>query len=149
MRIDEICTHDVVEVTPEASIHEAASLMRSRHVGCLVVTDRSGGECIPVGMLTDRDIVVAVVAPDIDAEVLTVGDVMTTPVIVCGAGEDLFEALERMRNAGVRRLPVVDGNGALAGLLSADDVIAALGWHLRELSRALTSEQLREMAQRA
>ncbi len=148
MRIEEICSHDVVDIEPGASIHEAAHLMRARHVGCLVVVDRPDGEKIPIGMLTDRDIVVAVVSPGIDAEVLTVGDVMTRPVIVCGLREELFEALERMRKAGVRRLPVVDPHGALAGLLSADDIIAALGWHLQELARALTTEQAREMSQR-
>jgi len=139
MRIEEICNQNVIAIGAEASIHEAARLMRTRHVGCLVVTNDDDGERVPVGMITDRDI---------DAGVLTVGDVMTRPVVVCGLREELFEALERMRGAGVRRLPVVDGHGTLAGLLSVDDIISALGWHLQELSRALTSEQMREMSER-
>lgn len=148
MRIDEVCTGEVVDIPPEASIREAAHRMRVKHVGCLVVVDRPDGEGVPVGMLTDRDIVVSVVSPGIDADVLTVGDVMSRPVTTCGENDDLFEALERMRETGVRRLPVVNAAGGVVGLLSADDVVSALGWHLRELSRALTTEQVREMAQR-
>lgn len=148
MRIEEVCTHEVVDISPEASIRDAADLMRHRHVGCLVVVEQPNGERVPVGVLTDRDIVVSVVSPGIDPDILTVGDVMTHPVITCGIQEDLFEALERMRNAGVRRLPVVDRRGAAAGVLSADDVVSALGWHLSELSHALTTGQVREMVQR-
>lgn len=148
MRIDGICTGDVVDISANASIREAAHRMRVSHVGCLVVVDRPNGERLPIGMLTDRDIVVSVVSPGIDADVLTVGDVMSRPVTTCSERDDLFEALERMRETGVRRLPVINGAGGLVGLLSADDVVAALGWHLRELSRALTTEQVREMAER-
>lgn len=148
MRIDAICTGEVIDISPESSIREAAHQMRAAHVGSLVVVDRNAGGRIPIGMLTDRDIVVSVVSPGIDPDVLTVGDVMARPVVSCSEEEDLFAALERMRQAGVRRLPVVDAIGDLRGLLSTDDVVAALGWHLRELSRAMTTEQVREMAQR-
>lgn len=148
MRIDDICTGDVVDISPESSVREAAHRMRAAHVGSLVVVNRNARGRIPIGMLTDRDIVVSVVSPGIDPDVLTVGDVMTHPVVSCTVDEDLFAALERMRQAGVRRLPVLDALGDLSGLLSADDVVSALGWHLRELSRAMTTEQVREMAQR-
>ncbi|MDZ4348465.1 MAG: CBS domain-containing protein [Xanthomonadaceae bacterium] len=148
MRTLDICTQDVVSIGPDASIHQAAQLMRTRHVGCLVVTEGSNGERVPIGILTDRDIVIGVVAPDIDIDVLTVGDVMSSPVTCCNGEGELFDALERMREAGIRRLPVVNELGGLIGLLSSDDAVAALGWHLHELTSALTSEQVREMTER-
>lgn len=148
MHISEICTRQVVDILPETSIREAAHRMRILHVGCLVVVEPPDGERVPIGILTDRDIVVSVVSPGIDADVLTVGDVMSQPLVTCGEHEDLFDALKRMRETGIRRLPVLDALGGLCGLLSADDVVSALSWHLRELSSALTSEQVREMAER-
>ena len=148
MHIDEVCTRDVVDIAPDISIREAAHRMRRLHVGSLVVVERASGERTPVGILTDCDIVVSVVSPGIDADVLTVGDVMSRPVVTCAKTDDLFDALKRMRETGIRRLPVLDASGELCGLLSTDDVVSALSWHLRELSRALTSEQVREMARR-
>lgn len=148
MRINEVCTREVVDISPETSIREAAHRMRKRHVGCLVVVEHRDGIVVPMGMLTDRDIVVSVVSPGIDADVLTVSDVMSSPVVTCLETEDLFDGLMRMRQIGVRRLPVLDASGSVCGLLSADDVVSALSWHLRELSSALATEQVREMAQR-
>lgn len=148
MRINEVCTREVVDISPETSIREAAHRMRKNHVGCLVVVAYRDGASVPVGVLTDRDIVISVVSPGIDADVLTVGDVMSAPVVTCLETEGLFDGLMRMRQIGVRRLPVLDAAGGICGLLSADDVISALSWHLRELSSALTTEQVREMAQR-
>lgn len=148
MRISDICTQRVVSVTPDASIHEAARMMRQHHVGCLVVVDRANGDRAPVGLITDRDIVLAIVAPDVDPKVLTAGDAMTRDITTCGEDEELFDVLQTMRNVGVRRLPVVDARGRLAGIVTADDAIGALSWHLNELARALTHEQTREMEER-
>jgi CBS domain-containing protein len=145
MRIADIHTRRVVHIGATASVREAAELMRTRHVGALVVVEEKDGERIPVGMVTDRDIVLAVVAPGVNVEALTVGDVMTRPVVTCREDQDLFAAIELMRERGVRRLPVLNAKGSLAGVIAADDIYNAIGTHMRELSLALAREQVHEM----
>lgn len=145
MRIADICTPYVIDIKADTSVRAAAEAMRKRHVGALVVTDKPNGERIPVGILTDRDIVLAVVAANVDADSLTVGDLMNQQVATCTEDEELFSAITTMRHRGVRRLPVLNAKGGLVGIVSADDIYAALGTHLRELSHALTREQVHEM----
>src|SRR5512135_131176 len=145
MRISDICTRDAVHIHAAASVRDAAEMMRTHHVGALVVVDQPNGERIPVGMITDRDIVVSVVAAGVDPLSLAVGDVMTRLPATCSEDEDVFEAIETMCDRGVRRLPVVNAKGGLAGMLSTDDVFGALSTHARELSHALTREQVREI----
>jgi CBS domain-containing protein len=145
MRIADICTTQVAHIGPDASVREAAETMRKRHVGSLVVIEQPDGERVPIGIITDRDIVVAVVAANVDADTLFVADVMTRHLATCNEDQELFDAIGVMRLRGVRRLPVLDAKGGLAGLLSADDIYGALGSHLRELGHALTREQVREM----
>ena len=145
MRISDICTRRVVEIRSGASVREAAETMRKRHVGALVVVDQPNGERIPIGIVTDRDIVVAVVAPGVDPQSLTVGDVMSRNPATCAENEDLFDAIETMRKRGVRRLPVLNPKGGLAGIVTIDDIYGALSAHMGELSHALSREQVREM----
>lgn len=148
MRIADVCTHDVVEIAADASLNEAAEVMRKRHVGALVVTEQPDGEHIPVGIITDRDIVLAVVAPGVRPESLTAGDVMTHPLATCREDEELFDAIVTMRDRGVRRLPVLNAEGGLAGIVAADDIFGALGTHMRDLGQVLGREQVRETRNR-
>lgn len=145
MQVHDICTHEVVSISPTASVVEAARLMRTRHVGVLVVVEQPNGERIPVGVLTDRDIVLEVVAPEAPCARLRVDDVMTREPATCGEDELVLDAVARMRLFGVRRLPVINPKGGLCGLLSLDDIYGALGTYLQEMSRALTRGQVREM----
>jgi CBS domain-containing protein len=145
MRIADICTRNVIHIGAEASLRAVAERMRKSHVGAVVVIDGSNGERLPVGIITDRDIVLAVIAQGIDMATLTVGDVMTRPVATCAADQGLFDAIEIMRRRGVRRLPVVNAQGGLSGIITADDIYGALGTRLHELSLALTREQARGM----
>ena len=149
MRIADICTRDVVQIDAGAPLNEAAETMRRRHVGALVVTEQPNGEHIPVGMLTDRDIVLAVVAPDVAPGTLTAGDVMTHPLATCREDQELSDAIQTMRERGVRRLPVLNARGGLAGIVAADDIFNALGTHLRDLNQVLGHEQARETHQRS
>jgi CBS domain-containing protein len=148
MRISEICTRNVVHIGATASVREAAQTMRKNHVGALVVIDQPNGERIPIGVITDRDIVVSVVAPGVDPQALTVGDVMSRPPATCGEEQDIFDAIQTMRARGVRRLPVLNAMGGLAGMLSTDDIHGALSMHSGELSHALTHEHVHEMLAR-
>ncbi|MDE2156874.1 MAG: CBS domain-containing protein [Xanthomonadaceae bacterium] len=145
MRIADICTRQVVSTDAAVSVHEAAEMMRKHHVGSLVVTEQPNGERIPIGFITDRDIVLAVVAVGISTDALMVSDIMNRNVATCTENEDIFDAIETMRARGVRRLPVLDSGGGLTGMLSADDIYGALGTHMRELGAALTHEQAHEM----
>ncbi len=148
MHIADICTRSVAHIDADQSVQAAAELMRKRHVGSLVVIDMPDGERLPVGIVTDRDIVLSVVAPGVDAASLTVGDVMTRSLVTCAENDDLFDAIAAMRRRGVRRLPVLDGHGALAGMVTIDDIYGAIGTYLQELSQALTRDQVREMETR-
>jgi CBS domain-containing protein len=131
MRIAELSTLQAIVCTPQTTIAHAAQIMRDKHVGDLIAADDSGGSPKPVGILTDRDIVVAVVAQGLDPTVILVGDIMTTQLLTVAADADPFEALATMRVRGVSRLPVVDDDGNLAGIVSAADL---LGFVTQELA---------------
>jgi CBS domain-containing protein len=128
-----LCTREVATCGPHASIVEAAESMRAMHAGDLVVVRDETGVRIPVGMLTDRDIVLAVVSPDVSPENLYVGDVMSAPAVVAHAADDVWLLARRMRLHAVRRLPVVDDDGALVGIVTLDDLLQTAAGLLDEL----------------
>ena len=144
----ELCTRNVVFAERQLSVTEAAQLMREHHVGCLVVTDEALGSRVPVGLLTDRDIVLAVVAKGVDAQTLRVEDVMSTDPATAREGDSLLDTLAVMRRAGVRRLPVTDAQGRLQGLLTLDDVIETVGEEMSVLVQVLVSARRREPQKR-
>jgi len=148
MSIGDICNRDVVVVERDATIQEAARLMRDHHVGDLVVL-RGGGVKEPVGILTDRDIVVEVLGEGIAAEAVTVGDIMSDKLLIGREEDELWDALQRMRIAGVRRLPVVDRHGALQGILTLDDVIELLAEELAQAAKLVAREQAVEAGGRS
>jgi CBS domain-containing protein len=149
MRIAEIYSRDVACIDAEASVRLAASEMRRHHVGCMIVVDRRDAERIPRGIVTDRDIVMEVVAPGIDPESLTVADVMARQPATCREDDKLFDAIDTMRVRGVRRLPVIGVRGQLIGVVSADDIMSALGMCLRELWQVGARGVAREIETRA
>ena len=126
MAVGEICNREVVITEKSVSVVDAAKLMRSHHVGDLVVVEEKGGRKHPVGIVTDRDIVVEVVAAGVNADALKVGDIMGPEVATVRESEGLFEALRYMRDKGVRRMPVVDREGGLVGILTLDDLLSLL-----------------------
>lgn len=141
MRIGGIATLEAVHCKREASVLEAALLMRQHHVGDLVVVDEVGGELVPVGILTDRDIVVSLVAEGLDAKSIEVGDIMSTELLSASEDADVHETIERMRFKGVRRLPVINSSGVLAGVVSVDDLMEFLAEEMTELSRISLRQQ--------
>ena len=149
MRVAEICSRDVAFIEADASVREAAMEMRRRHVGCLVVVDRRDAERVPRGIVTDRDLVVDVLAMAADPEALTVADVMTRQPITCNEHDSMYEAIDIMRVRCVRRLPVVGARGQLMGLVSANDLNSALGSCLRELAQVAPRSTAREAERRA
>lgn len=146
--VADICIRDVVAAPPALSVDEAARLMRERHVGCLVVVELGDGGRLPSGVLTDRDIVTAVVAKDLDAKSLRVGDVMSPGVVTVREGDSLYDALTLMRHHGVRRLPVVGAHGVLAGLVTLDDVVGALAGQLQAAAMVVGRARRHELVAR-
>jgi CBS domain-containing protein len=126
----------------------AAKLMRQYHIGDVIVTRDENGRRIPLGIVTDRDVVLGVVAPELSPTTLTVGDIMGQELITAGENEDVFDAVERMRNKGVRRMPIVQDDGTLVGIVSIDDVIEVLAEEMNSLARLISREQLHEQQTR-
>lgn len=148
MSLGEICNRDVVFATRTNTITEAAQLMREHHVGDLVVIDETDKQRRPVGMLTDRDIVIELIAKNIDIHTVTVGDVMSTELIAGRESDGIYETIQLMRNKGVRRLPVVNQKGGLVGIVAVDDLLDLLAEEFEALSRLPLREQARERAAR-
>lgn len=144
MAVGELCNREVVVAEKSLSVVDAARLMRQHHVGDLVVVEERAGARRPVGIVTDRDIVVEVVAAAVDPDALVVGDIMGPDVASVRETEGVFEALRYMRTKGVRRLPIVDREGALVGILTLDDVLGLLAEEMTELAKLVTHERQRE-----
>ena len=135
-----LCTRDVATCDAQTSIVEAAARMRALHAGDLVVVRNDGGVRVPLGVLTDRDIVLAVVSPDAAADRLYAGDVMSTPAVLADGADDIWLLARRMRLHGVRRLPVVGDDGGLIGIVSLDDLLHGAANLLDEL-RLISARQ--------
>lgn len=123
MSVENVCSYNVVTIAPDASVGEAARSMREHHVGDVVVAERKDGLMKPVGIVTDRDLVVEVLAEDVPPDELKVMDVMSSSLLVVSEDNGLEYTLRQMHEAGVRRAPVVDSRGELVGVLSVDDII--------------------------
>jgi len=144
MTAGELCNREVIVTTPETGIGEAAKLMREHHVGTLVVVERQSGRARPLGILTDRDLVIEVLAEEVPAAEITVGDVMNANPMRVRASDGLWDTLQIMRGQGIRRIVVVEQDDALAGILAMDDVIALLAEEITLLAKLIAREQSRE-----
>lgn len=148
MSIAAISRTDVLSVDQHASLREAASLMREHHVGVLVVTASDGQGSQAIGMLTDRDLVVEVMARDLAWNDLTAGDIATRTLVSVRADADIADAVATMNNAGVRRLLVTGSHGEITGIVSHDDIIESLAAQLAGVALAMRHGVTREAAQR-
>jgi predicted transcriptional regulator len=145
MTVGEICNRNVVVAPKTEVIVDAARRMRTSHVGDLVVVENRNGRHFPIGIVTDRDIVISVVAGDPDhINYLLVSDVMSDDLVTAREYETVEAALKRMEVNGVRRLPIVDAEGALVGILTLDDVLQYLTAQQSELVALVAREQRRE-----
>jgi len=144
MTAGEFCTREVVVTEKEASIVEVAQLMREHHVGDIIVVDRKGEQTIPLGIVTDRDLAVEIVARQVNPDEVTAGDIMSFELVSVLEDTGIWEALLQMRGKGVRRMPVVNGNGGLEGILSLDDLVELLAEELSLLAKVAASGQAQE-----
>ena len=148
MPVGEICNREVVVAERTTTIVEAARLMRRYHVGDLVVVDEVQGRRVPVGLVTDRDLVVEVIAREQPFASCTVSAIMSATVVCVPETAGVIEAIQLMRSHGVRRVPVVDAGGALVGILAADDLLDLLAEELSALARIAPRGQEREVRSR-
>jgi CBS domain-containing protein len=145
MNIGDICRRQVVTAAPDAALVHAAQLMRAHHVGSVVVVDERRR---PVGIVTDRDIVIEVVAAGVDAASVKVGEVMSTHPATALEDEDLSQALKAMRDHGIRRLPVVAPAGELVGIVALDDLLSSLATSLMDVVQAIGTQRVLESDRR-
>jgi CBS domain-containing protein len=148
MTVGQVCNPNVATIRADQSVVDAATLMRQEHVGNLIIVESRRGASVPVGILTDRDIVVSVVAKRVAPDSVTVGDAMTRDVLTVREDASLEFALREMRRRGVRRVPVVRTSGDLVGIIAADDIIQHLAMQLGRLADVIRIEQDAELRAR-
>jgi CBS domain-containing protein len=148
MPIGTIRNREVVTANRGTKVSEAAQLMRKHHVGDVVVVDQVGGREVPCGMVTDRDIVITVIAQGVDPEGVVLGDMMSSDIVVGRETDGVADTIQVMRTKGVRRLPIVDALGALVGIVTADDLLALLSDEMNSLTTLVAREQRRELVLR-
>jgi CBS domain-containing protein len=148
--IGQICVREVVTAAASTNVATAARLMRDHHVGSLVIVEERDGAKRPVGIVTDRDIVIEVTALDLDARDITVGELMGLGVTLVTArdSDGIRETLELMRHHGLRRIPIVNWRGNLVGIVAVDDIMKVLADDLAAVSAVESRERARETAQR-
>jgi CBS domain-containing protein len=144
MAVGELCVRDVVVTSRTSTIQEAAQLMRQHHVGNVVVVEDVNGRK-PVGIVTDRDIVLSVIATKLDPTVFTLGDLLMQELVSVDENTGVFDCVQKMRMNGVRRMPVVDAKGGLVGIVTVDDLIQLLAEEMNELAKVISREQAREV----
>lgn len=144
MTLETVCNREVVVVDKHDTILEAAALMRKYHAGDVVIVEDRDGLRYPIGIVTDRDIVIELIAKGIAFDAVAVGDLMCRELVLAQQDDDLLDAIQLMRQKGVRRLPVVDKNGVLIGIITADDLIELIAEQLQEIVRLIGKEQAQE-----
>ncbi|MGB7816309.1 MAG: CBS domain-containing protein [Methylotenera sp.] len=148
MTIGAICNREVITVQRDATVLHAAMLMRQYHVGDVVVIENRKDVTVPIGIVTDRDVVIEVVATELDTAVITVGDIMVASLAVVKDSVGVLEAIQLMTGKGVRRLPVVDDGGSLMGIVTLDDLLLLLAKEFGALSKLVAREQKNEASKR-
>ncbi len=144
----ELCTREVAIAFRHTDLVTAAKLMREHHVGALVVVDETQGLRTVAGLLTDRDIVISVIAPELAPETLSVGEVMSAKPVTAAEDASLLDVMRSMRAHGVRRIPVVTAQQVLVGLIALDDILEVLAQELGLLAATIGKGMQRERTQR-
>lgn len=148
MVIGEICNRNVVTASRDTSVVEAAHLMRHHHIGDLIVVDETDGRHVPVGIVTDRDIVVEVVAPGLDPKAIKLGDLVIGSLLTVEERERSADTIRLMAAGGVRRMPVVNASGDLVGIVTIDDLLPPVATELAQLSQLAARSRTHELQTR-
>ena len=134
--IKPIVREQVVSASPDTSLADLAQLMEEENVGSVVIVEEEQ----PRGIVTDRDITIEVVAHDQDSASMTAADVMSEDLVTVNTDSGIFEVIRAMEEASVRRIPAVDSDGHLAGIVTFDDLVILLGRELKLLGDVVEAE---------
>ncbi len=137
MPIRKLLQRPVHSLPPDASCEDAALLMRDQNIGCVVVADAARR---PVGVVTDRDLVIWAIAEGHDARKLRLRDIMSDEPIFLSSDQGLDQVVTAMRELAIRRVPIVDEAGELCGLVSMDDLVILLADQIGSLAEAVREE---------
>jgi CBS domain-containing protein len=140
MTIGKICRSDVVTVPEKTTIQEAAQMMKEKNVGCLLVVRYQDNDYDPVGIITDRDIVVKVLSDKANVEGVMVDEVMSKDLLMLSSELGVKKTIEAMSYKGVRRAPIMDYN-QIYGIVSVDDLLVMIASELGDLA-ALVLQQI-------
>ncbi len=145
MDVGRICSRRVITVPPTATAVEVARRMRDGCVGAIVVAELREGRRVVLGLLTDRDLVVNVLAVD-PASFATAraSDLVSGEVFSCRERDEVSDVLEQMKRHGIRRMPVIDASGDLAGIVALDDALRALADDFARVGLLVTTQRMME-----
>jgi len=144
MTVGKFCTREVVIADKDSTILEVARLMRHHHVGDVVIVHSNGDKPKPIGILTDRDIVVELLATEVSLDTVSVGDVMSFELVTAREQDSIWDTLQVMRTKGIRRIPVVNEQGGLEGILTIDDLLELFAEELLLLAKVPVRGQMLE-----
>ncbi|WED42671.1 CBS domain-containing protein [Legionella cardiaca] len=148
MRVGQFCNREVVMMHGDESVKVAAALMRSHHVGDVVLVEEKEGKKFPIGIISDRDLVVEVMVPGLKPEELAASDIITHSLFVVHEDDSLFDALDLMREKAIRRLPVIDADEVLIGIITLDDITDLLAEMLGNVADVVERQRELETKQR-
>ncbi len=146
-RLRDFATVSLAVAEPETTALVAAQLMRKHHVGALIVVDALE-KSRPVGIVTDRDLVLALMAEGLDPEIFTVGDIMSVELVLASPDMDAMDAVQLMRSNRLRRLVIADDAGRLVGIVTLEDILELLTRELADLATGVIGARDREFEQR-
>ncbi|WP_426145421.1 CBS domain-containing protein [Polaromonas sp. DSR2-3-2] len=147
-RLRDFATVMVAVAEPETTALAAAQLMRKHHVGALIVVDALE-KVRPLGIVTDRDLVLALMAEGLDPAIFTAGDIMSAPLVTASPEMDAMDAVRLMRSNRLRRLVITDDEGRLVGIVTMEDILEMLTRELADLAAGVIGARDREFEQRA
>lgn len=134
MKVKDCMCHEIAYLTPESTVEDCAKLMCNKHIGCIPICDNNK---TVVGLVTDRDIILRSIACNKDIKTTPVSDIMTCNVCYCTQDEEINEAEKKMSNEQIRRLPVVDENNKIIGIITLGDLCKNQNINTDEVSKTL------------
>ena len=137
MSLGNLCRREIICVDSRTTVKEAAKLMEGKNIGSTIVVQ----ERKPIGILTDRDILLRVMNRGLDPEKTSVDEVMTKQIVTLKEDMGLFEALQKVKGKGIRRFPIVDSNGNLQGIMTLDDIFYLLGKEMSDVTSIIENER--------
>ena len=146
MNAKECCNREVLVISKDQTPLDAARLMRQHHIGSVVIVEECNGGKRPVGLVTDRDIAIEVVAEEVDPNEVSVLDITRRPLMLANESDALSDCLTLMKQKGVRRLPIVDAEGILVGILSLDDIVELVAEQLNDLVSLIKHQPQKEQS---